>query len=118
MPGFRSYNAFLRSAKSQKGLSHRQSQDLYRALKGRLDRSPNRLDLRKHPKITSQELKRVSRLPPSGKAAREERRRASLAPSRPKKAIRSIEEYEDLSDLDYDIETIAAGVDTGRSKKK
>jgi hypothetical protein len=61
----RSYNSFLRSAKSQQGLSHKQAQALYRSLGTRLGSAPNRLDLKKHPSIVKQEVRPLKRRVPS-----------------------------------------------------
>lgn len=96
----RSYNAFLRSAKSQSGLTHRQAQGLYRALRDRLGSTPTRLDLRRHPRVTDQEVRRVLGKP--------------SIPKERKKPIRSLDEYDDFySDIDFDTEEVAAGVDYG-----
>lgn len=126
MPGIRSYNAFLRSAKSQLGLQHRAAQALYRRMAERLGSKPSRLSLRQHPRITKQEVSKVLRQPKAPKRAPTGKR--PKAPTEPvrtvlkehlvRKAIRSIEEYLDLLDEPFDVEIIGAGVDTGRSKKK
>lgn len=122
MAGFRSYNAFLKSAKAQQGLTHSQAQSLYRELKDRLGVAPTRLSLRQHPRITKQEVSKVLRPIRAIKAEKPKRERGQRGPATPPpvkflKSIRSLEEYEDLSEEPFDVEVIGAGVDTGRKKK-
>jgi hypothetical protein len=57
--GIRSYNSFLKSAKSREGLSHKQAQQLYRDLKERIGERPTRLTFSKHPKIAKEEASLV-----------------------------------------------------------
>lgn len=53
------YNNFLRSAKSQQGLNHKQAQQLYREIKKAVGYSPSRYDLKKHPRIARREAKKL-----------------------------------------------------------
>lgn len=123
MPGFRSYNAFLRSAKSQNGLTHLQAQSLYRKMAVRLGSTPNRLDLRRHPRITKQEVQNTLRPPKALKrgALRERVTKSPIPPvtTGPKKRLRSLRDYLRVleEELEADIQVIGAGVDTGRKKK-
>ena len=53
-----SYNAVLRSLKKD-GLSHTQARAAWKGIKERLGHSPTARELKAHPKITAQEIKRA-----------------------------------------------------------
>lgn len=56
---FRNYNAFLREAKREHSLTHRQAQYMYRSMRERLNRSLFAIDLKRHPRIAKQEAKKA-----------------------------------------------------------
>ena len=58
-----SYNAVLKGLKKQ-GLSHTQAREAWKSLKDRLGHSPTARELKAHPRITSQEIKKVTKAPP------------------------------------------------------
>jgi hypothetical protein len=55
----KSYNAVLRALKRSHGLNQAQARVAWKGLKDRLERTPRAADLKKHPRITAQEIKRA-----------------------------------------------------------
>jgi hypothetical protein len=55
----RSYNAVLRGLKRSFGLNQAQARVAWRGIQARLDRTPRVADLKRHPRITAQEVKRA-----------------------------------------------------------
>lgn len=77
----RSYQAFLKAAKSQLGVSHREAQRMYKGVRDRLDRAPRAKDLKEHPRIAKQEANKAAAKPAAAKRAA-----AKPAPAKEKRA--------------------------------
>lgn len=70
----RNYNAFLRAAKSDLGISHTQAQRAYRSMAERTGRSLYAVDVARHPRMARQEAEKAVKT-----EARETRRAAREA---------------------------------------
>lgn len=79
----KSYNAILRVLKLQHGLNQAQARVAWRTIKERLDRTPRAVDLKRHPRITREEVKRA---PARERAARAAKTRAAKPKTAPPKA--------------------------------
>jgi siroheme synthase len=61
----KSYNAYLRSAKREYGLTHEQAQRMYANHRDRVGHSLNSRELREHPRIAAKEARHAAgRVPP------------------------------------------------------
>jgi hypothetical protein len=61
----KSYNAYLRTAKREFGLTHEQAQRMYTNHRDRVGHSLNSRELREHPRIAAKEARHAAgRLPP------------------------------------------------------
>jgi hypothetical protein len=96
----RSYQAFLKAAKSQLGISHREAQRMYKGVKERLERAPRAKDLKEHPRIAKQEAKKAGAKPAPAKPAKEKREKRAPEKEAPEKKRR--ERSEDIPD-DYEF---------------
>lgn len=76
----RSYNAFVRVAKRNEGLTHREAQAAYRSMKDRLGQSPTAKDIKAHPRMMRDAVKAAK--PPAPK------KKAPAKKAAPKKAAK------------------------------
>jgi len=93
------YNAFLKEAKRQYGLTHKQAQTYYRKMSARLHHPAHALDLRKHPRIARGQLTKRQRAGiPKGRKIRKEK------PPKPVKPVAELEKIveRELEELPYD----------------
>lgn len=102
----RSYQAFLRAAKAEYGLSHKQAQKMYRDVRDRLDRAPLKADISRHPRISTKAAKAAAQAPekPRKAAAPRPKEKAAEKEPRPSAASRKAarrEFYEDAEDFVY-----------------
>ncbi len=112
------YNRFIASSKRQLHVTHRQAQGLYRGFKVRLEKIPTARDVKAHPKIARQELRKLRELVaprsqegrgPSGAGAATGALGAVPAPSRGRAAFAHETEPQDIYDEGYDYDDFIDG---------
>ena len=86
----RSYNAFLREARAQHGLSLKEARAAYRGVTERLGRPAKGVDVARHPRITKQEAQKAEKAVAKQERAerRAERAREKGAAEKPGRAER------------------------------
>lgn len=81
----RSYNAVLKAIKAANpDLSHKQAQAAWRGLKQRLGDAPKKADLKAHPRITKEEVKRAPARERAQRAAATRAKKKAEAEPKPK----------------------------------
>jgi hypothetical protein len=114
----RSYQAFLKRAKADYGLTHRKAQVMYRKMSDRLGEPAKAKDIKSHPRIAKQEAGKALRSKgPTGARKGGALEKPPSPPPGPAKTITSLGQYHDLYDdfdsYDWDYEDYAGGVDYG-----
>ena len=57
----RNYNAFVREARAELELTHKQAQSLYRSLRDELERPLYGVDVKRHAAVEAEELPRITK---------------------------------------------------------
>jgi hypothetical protein len=121
----RSYQAFLKRAKADYGLTHRKAQVMYRKVSERLGEPAKAKDLKAHPRIAKQEAQKSQRSRIGGVARKAPSKPPAPPSPLPKRggggedgaavSITSLKQYHDLYDdfdfYDWADEFYAGGVD-------
>jgi hypothetical protein len=119
----RSYQAFLKRAKADYGLTHRKAQVMYRKMSDRLGEPAKAKDIKSHPRIAKQEAGKALRARGRREVGREEPKHKAPPPAPPvapgpEKVIKShaeyvrlYDEYDGFDELGWEYEEYAGGVD-------